>query len=189
MINFELNSVTKLVLQIILLLIVGFLASKSIKIVLGKIFKLNRDESTIETEGQQITITILRHVISVIQTIIWVVICLSISGLLEMTAFVQLIAALGVIIGYVARDFVNDFIMGILVLIEQQFGVGDVVTLTAINQLKGQVIEIGIRTTKLRLIETNEVYIVSNRLITSVIVHPKVKRNSRKEGIHKNVKK
>jgi len=173
--NPDLNPIVGSVIQVILLLILGVMLSQGVKKFFVKVFNLR---GAIETENQQIKVTVLRHTISVIQTIIWVVILLVIGALLHMTQIVQLITALGIIFGYVGKDFLMDFIMGVLVLLEQQFRVGDTVTFTAINQLQGKVEEIGVRTTKVRLVETHELYIVSNRLITSVIVH---KRRLEKE--------
>jgi len=152
-----------------LLLILGFILSAGIKQFIIRSFRLR---ARIETENQQIKITVLRHVISVIQAIIWVSVLLGIAGILQMKEVVQIITLLGVVFGYVARDFFLDFIMGVLVLVEQQFRVGDTVTFTAVNQIStGKVTEIGIRTTKVRLQDTNDMYIVSNRMITSVVVH------------------
>jgi len=185
--QFEWNEMTKLILKILFLLCIGFVASKGIKKLLNQIFRLNRKHEAITNENEQVTITILKHTISMIQYVTWVVIFLSIGGLLEMTAFVQVIAGLGVVIGYVARDFVNDFIMGMVILLEQQFHVGDIVT---INDKTGTVQEIGLRTTTLILTENDGRCIISNRLITSAVVQSGVVKQQRKKGGRKrNVKK
>jgi len=167
--NINWTPIIEIGLQIIILILLGIVLTKTVKKVMVQIFNLR---SHIETENQQIKITVLKHTISVMQTAIWIVVLLSIASVLRLKDFVQLITVLGVIFGYIAREFLMDFIMGVLILLEQQFRVGDTVTFTTVNQVStGKVTEIGVRTTKVRLQETNGIYIVSNRLITSVVVH------------------
>jgi small-conductance mechanosensitive channel len=167
--NINWTPIIEIGLQIIILILLGIVLTKTVKKVMVQFFNLR---SHIETENQQIKITVLKHTISVMQTAIWIVVLLSIASVLRLKDFVQLITVLGVIFGYIAREFLMDFIMGVLILLEQQFRVGDTVTFTTINQIStGKVTEIGVRTTKVRLQETNGMYIVSNRLITSVVVH------------------
>jgi len=179
-----LNPIVGIGIQIAVLILLGFILTRAIKRGLTDIFSL---KDHIETESQQIKVTVMRHVISVIQTIIWVVIILSIAALLRMRQFVEVLTILGVIVGYVAREFVMDIIMGVVILVEQQFRVGDTVTFTTINQNStGKVTEIGIRTTKVRLRETGDTYIVSNRVITSVIVHRrKLPKGARQSNVSK----
>lgn len=188
--NFEISGMTKLILQIGALLLIGFIASKYVKKIITRIFRLDRSEEEITSENEQVTITVLKHTTSLIQYVIWIIVLLSIGALLQMTAFVQLLATVGVIVGYVARDFINDVFMGIIVITEQQFRVGDTIT---ISDKQGIVAEIGIRTTTI-ILNSGEKYIISNRLITAVTVHPielpPVRKRKQQKGAEKpNAKK
>ena len=52
----------------------------------------------------------------------------------------------GVAIGFGAQSLVKDYFAGIVIVIEDQFGVGDEVD---IDGVPGQVVEVGLRTTRL----------------------------------------
>ncbi|GAA2127647.1 mechanosensitive ion channel family protein [Streptomyces synnematoformans] len=53
----------------------------------------------------------------------------------------------GVAIGFGARNLVMDFLSGIFMLVEDQYGVGDTID---VGEVTGEVIEVGLRVTKLR---------------------------------------
>lgn len=70
----------------------------------------------------------------------------------------------GVAIGFGAQALVKDVITGLFILLEDQFGVGDSVT---INGLEGRVEAIGIRATRLRS-GNNDLHIIPNGSIGAV---------------------
>lgn len=71
---------------------------------------------------------------------------------------------LGLAVGFGAQSLVRDIITGFFIIFEDQFAVGDVVT---INNLTGTVQEIGLRITRVRS-WTGEVHIFPNGIITQV---------------------
>ncbi len=71
---------------------------------------------------------------------------------------------LGLAVGFGAQSLVRDVITGFFIIFEDQFAVGDVVT---INQFNGTVQEIGLRITKIKS-WTGEVHIIPNGSITQV---------------------
>jgi small conductance mechanosensitive channel len=71
---------------------------------------------------------------------------------------------LGLAVGFGAQSLVRDIITGFFIIFEDQFAVGDVVT---INNLTGTVQEIGLRITRVRS-WTGEVHIFPNGTITQV---------------------
>lgn len=73
---------------------------------------------------------------------------------------IMAIAGIGsVAIGFGAQTFVRDVITGAFILLEEQYQVDDFVV---INNFSGRVEEIGLRTTRLRNVDNNEVYIIPN---------------------------
>lgn len=79
---------------------------------------------------------------------------------------IMAVAGIGsVAIGFGAQTFVKDVISGAFILLEEQYQVDDLVTL---NGFTGRVEAIGLRTTTLRNITNNEVYIIPNGSILSV---------------------
>lgn len=82
----------------------------------------------------------------------------------------SLIASLGVasaVIALAFQDTLKDFLAGIFIIIENQYDIGDTVT---INNFKGEVVSIGLRTTKLKSF-TGEYCFIANHNIGDVINH------------------
>ena len=80
----------------------------------------------------------------------------------------SLIASLGVISAVVAlafQDTLKDLFAGLFIIIEDQYNIGDTVK---INDFKGEVLAVGLRTTKLRAF-TGETCFITNRNIDNVI--------------------
>lgn len=71
---------------------------------------------------------------------------------------------IGIAIGFGAQSLVQDFLTGVFMIIEDQYGVGDVVNL---GEATGIVEQIGLRTTRIRDVE-GTVWFVPNGQITRV---------------------
>jgi small conductance mechanosensitive channel len=81
-----------------------------------------------------------------------------------------LIASLGVVglvAGLAVQDTLKDFVAGMSIILENQYRVGDTIT---IKGFRGEVISLGIKSTRLRSL-AGEVMIVPNHLIEEVINH------------------
>ncbi len=81
-----------------------------------------------------------------------------------------LIASLGIIglaIGLSLQDIIKDLLAGLTIIFDNQYAVGDIVT---IGTFKGEVINLGLKTTKLKAFN-GDVKIISNRNINEVINH------------------
>lgn len=105
---------------------------------------------------------------------ILVAILLLIIGLLimdvngiDVTKMIRSLGVLGIVVGYALNDLLKDCIMGLSIMFEGYFKVGD----TVIYQDKiGKVISFTIKTTKIFVIETEEILSVSNRNITEISI-------------------
>lgn len=82
----------------------------------------------------------------------------------NITSILALSGAVSVAIGLGAQDIVKDMMAGLFIIMENQFGVGDIVEL---NGFSGTVESIGIRTTGIRNVDGN-VHIVPNGQISIV---------------------
>lgn len=113
----------------------------------------NSDDHEQREQGQRIqTITgVLRIVVSLT---VWVVVILTIMAIwgIPMAPLVTVGATLGVAVGFGAQDFIKDVIGGFFVLVEDQYSVGDVVTISGVS---GAVETITLRTTVLRDLDGN----------------------------------
>ncbi len=89
----------------------------------------------------------------------------------------SLVASLGVlslVAGLALQDILKDIIVGCSIILEDQFSVGDTIT---INGFTGTVIDLGLKTTRIKAY-SGEVKILSNRNITEIINHTVVENNA-----------
>lgn len=89
----------------------------------------------------------------------------------------SLVASLGVlslVAGLALQDILKDIIVGCSIILEDQFSVGDTVTISGFT---GTVIDLGLKTTRIKSY-TGEVKIICNRNITEVINHTVVENNA-----------
>lgn len=150
----------EIIAPIIILLVSIFLCSISKKIV----YKIFNFSSSKLNEGKKKSIVQLMN--NIIKFVIFLI---AITTILEIYGIdtKSLIASLGVvslIAGLALQDLLKDFIVGVSILLEGQFSIGDCVN---INGFKGEVIPSNLRTTKLKAY-TGEIKHIANRNITEV---------------------
>lgn len=89
----------------------------------------------------------------VTSVVIWVVAIFAALGQfgLDLGPFLAGAGIVGVAIGFGAQSLVRDFFSGFFILLEDQFGVGDVVSIT--QEVSGQVEDISLRVTRLRSLD------------------------------------
>lgn len=86
-----------------------------------------------------------------------VTLALTIVGI-PLTVFTVFGGALAIGVGFGSQNIVNNFISGVILLVEQPIKVGDVVELDTIS---GTILSIGTRSTKIKNID-NKIYVVPN---------------------------
>jgi small conductance mechanosensitive channel len=129
----------------------------------GDAFGLTRAEQRAET---------LRHIIrSVVKFALIIFIGLTISSELgfDMGPLLASVGIVGVAIGFGAQSLVKDVISGFFILLEDQYGVGDVIK---IGEHSGMVEHMSLRATVLRNLE-GQVHVIPNGSIQSVTVMTK----------------
>jgi small conductance mechanosensitive channel len=87
---------------------------------------------------------------SILGAVVWTTALLTILGStfgISLAPFLAGAGILGVALGFGAQDLVKDFISGIFMLIEDQYGVGDVID---VGEATGVVERVSLRTTKIR---------------------------------------
>lgn len=106
---------------------------------------------------------LLSNVIS--YTINFVVILLILDQLnIPLAPFIASAGVVGLAVAFAAQSLVKDVITGFFIVFENQFAVGDTIQT---GSFKGEVLEIGFRTTVIRS-ETGEVHIIPNGSINQV---------------------
>lgn len=151
---------TEVIAPIIILLVSIFLCSISKKIV-HKVFKTN---SSILSEGKSKSImNLMVNISNFIIIIIAILMILEVYGI-DTKSLITSLGLVGLITGLALQDLLKDFIVGITILLEGQYSIGDWVS---INNFKGEVMPSNLRTTKLKAY-TGEIKFISNRNIAEV---------------------
>lgn len=111
--------------------------------------------------------TVLMLIKNVIKTFIYITSGISILKLfgVDTTALVTGVGAISVVAGLAFQDVLKDYLVGISIILESQFALGEIVE---INGFKGEVIFLGLKTTKIKAL-SGEVKIIANRYITDII--------------------
>ena len=107
---------------------------------------------------------VIRSITKYTVGIVSIIIILSIWGVNVGPALAGL-GILGLVIGLGAQKFINDLIAGFFIIFEHHFDVGDKIE---VKGFKGEVIDIGLKTTKIKNWK-NEVLILANGELNSLI--------------------
>ena len=133
---------------------------------------MNRDRKVISTNHKQKVKTLYNLLISIIKYVIVIIVvlaCLSTWGI-NVTSLVAGLGVTSAIIGLAFKDLATDIIAGFSIITENQYEVGDVIE---VDGFIGEVIELGLQTTKLKDINTAKykgaTYIIANRYMDKVI--------------------
>ena len=109
-------------------------------------------------------VNLINNVVKVIIIIIAILVILEVYGI-DTKSLVASLGIAGLVIGLALQDLLKDLIVGISIMFEGQYTIGDWVS---INGFKGEVIPSSLRVTKLKAY-TGEIKIIANRNITELI--------------------
>lgn len=113
---------------------------------------------------QETLVSIINNVIKYFMIIVALLMILDVFGI-DTKTLVTSLGVVGLVAGLAVQDLLKDFISGMSIIFENQFYVGDTIE---VNGFKGEVIHLGLKTTKLKSY-TGEVKIIANRNITEVV--------------------
>lgn len=100
---------------------------------------------------------------SIFRTIVWVVALLTILGIIgiNLGPFVATATVIGAAVGFGAQSLVKDFLSGLLIVVEDQYGVGDTITT---GDITGVVESLNLRTTRVRSIDGTVWYVANGEI-------------------------
>lgn len=156
------NILTKEVITTICIIIFSLILYFSIKQIISNFFiKKARHHSN----KKALTIlTIFNNVVKYVILVIAILTILATWGI-DTKALVASLGVAGAVAGLALQDMIKDFLGGTDILTENQFKVGDNIE---VNGFRGDVIYLGMKTTKIRAY-TGEIKIIANRNINEVI--------------------
>lgn len=151
----------EIIAPIIIVLICILICSLSKKII-NKIFSFK--SKRINDNKKKTIVNLINNIVKFIIVIVCILIILEIYGI-DTKSMVTSLGVVGLVAGLALQDLLKDFIVGMTIIFEGEFLVGDWVS---INGFKGEILPSNLRTTKLKAY-TGEVKIISNRNITEII--------------------
>ena len=140
-------------------IIVGVILYNIIKALVTKISKTKYVDKKKKT-----IIALIKNIVKYLIMIFVVLAILSVYGV-NTSGIITSIGVAGVIIGLALQDMVADFLAGILILFDNHYAIGDVIT---IDGFTGEVVGFGLMTTKVKA-ATGEVMMISNSSFKKVI--------------------
>lgn len=147
---------------IVIYVIIGFVIYNIIKRI------IERRTQKVRRNHQKTMYKLIQNVIKYVILILVLVSVLNILGI-NVTSIVAGVGIASIVVGLALQDVMTDILSGISIVLEDQFDVGDYVL---INGFEGTVLELGLKSTKIKNYE-NTVKIISNRKITEVTNYSK----------------
>lgn len=161
---------TQIALTFLVAILLQITVRRSIERIVHRAVRGHKYASQIDEEKREHTLTTIFRTASAV--IIWTVVIILILWHLDVNIAALMTGAglVGIIVGFGAQSAIRDFLAGIFIITENQYRVGDIVTLTiAGKDVSGIVEDITIRITRLRDLDGNlytarngEVALVSN---------------------------
>ena len=157
-------SFSETIIKIILILILSKVVIKIANKMLHKVFLIRAKSPLRTNERREATLyKLLENVTSYVIYFISAMMILEYCGI-PIKGLLAGAGILGLAVGFGAQSLVKDIISGFFIIFEDQFSVGDYIK---INTFEGEVLEIGLRTTKLKS-KMGELHVIPNGSIIQV---------------------
>jgi len=163
-----LNFIKQNAAEVIWIVILFIFGKMILKLIIKRFVKMADDgDNTHVSQKEKRAKTLGYIIVTTGNIIIYAVILLMVLGLfgIDITPILAGAGVIGLAIGFGAQSLVKDFVSGIFILVENQYGIGDKVK---IGSFEGQVIRITMRSTVLKNDE-GKTYYISNGLIKDVV--------------------
>jgi len=162
------NNFAAQIIQVIIILVIFAIIKKFGISLLRKIFtlKIRKIKSTTEESlkqketVKQLCINVFKYGINLLQVVLIISVFVSIGTLMAS------VGAFAIIITFAFQSMLADIVRGFFIIFEEMFLIGDLIEVAS---YQGEVVEIGLQTTKLRLISTKEIVLIPNRNVGNIV--------------------
>lgn len=155
---------TKEIIAPLIIVLISFILWMIAKGVINKVFKFKTKR--VDEKKKNTIKGLICNTTKVFIIIIAILTIMEVYGI-DTKSLVTSLGVVGLVVGLALQDLLKDFISGMSIIFENQFCVGDTVT---INGFKGEVVFLSMKSTRLKSFN-GEVKILSNRMISEVINH------------------
>ncbi len=175
--EFTLNLIKQNATDVIWIIILFFLGRIPLKFVVKRLVEIVDDgDDNYVSQKKKRAETLGHIVITTGNIVIYAVILLMVLSVfgVDIRPILAGAGVIGLAIGFGAQSLVKDFVSGLFILVENQYGIGDKVK---IGGLEGRVIRLTMRSTVLKD-EEGKLYYMSNGSINNVINLSQQKKSS-----------
>lgn len=150
------------IVKSVIVILVSFIIYKMISGVLIK----SEDKKGKRKSGHKdkTYIRLIRNFLKYAFFIIVLLVILQINGI-DVSSMVAGVGVLSIIIGFIVQDAFKDIIRGVDIISDNYFAVGDVVKY---GEIEGKVLMVGLKTTKIQDVKTQNIVSIANRNIEQV---------------------
>ena len=152
---------TELIISIIII-ILGFLIYFLLKCLINKLL----DKRKYVNKKRKTYLKLFKSIFKYVILIVVVVLVLQVNGI-NVTSIIAGLGIASVIAGFALQDAIKDIIMGFNIIVDEYYGVGDVVKM---GEVEGKILELGLKSTKMIDINTNDIFVIANREISKSLV-------------------
>lgn len=145
---------------IVFAIIIYFILKKFIK----KIIEKQEKNSNISRK-RRTYVKLSSNILKYLMIILVILAILQVNGV-NVTSLIAGLGLASAIVGLALQDALKDVVMGINIIVDDYFSVGDVLK---IDNIEGKVTEVGLKATKLRDVNTQDVIVVANRNIGEAV--------------------
>lgn len=158
--------------------IIAVALHRTLRVSLAQAQRIGRGGRAAQSRYEQRARTITSLLGSIASTVIVIIAVLTLMGVvgLPLTPLLASAGVGGLAIGFGAQSLVKDFISGMFLIVEDQFGVGDQVTIGTVN---GTIDEVTLRVTRIRdadgivwYVRNGDITLVGNRSQRPAVVTP-----------------
>ena len=153
-------------LNIIYSILVILIAAVLYKLVVSFIERNLEEKKFFNNKKTKTYIKLVRSISRYIFIVIVIIIVLKINGV-NVSSLIAGLGIISIIIGLAIQDFLKDIIRGSSILSDNYFSVGDVIKY---KNIEGKVLVVGLKTTKIQELSTNNIYSIANRNIEEVAI-------------------
>jgi small conductance mechanosensitive channel len=150
------------IIIILVLWLIYFVFHKIVK----KLVRTKTGIKGIDSKKNKTIIILINNLVKYFLILVGIIMILNVFGV-DTTSLIASLGVASAVIALAFQDTLKDFLAGIFIILENQYNIGDTVT---INGFKGEVMAVGLRTTRLKSI-TGESCFIANHNIGDVINH------------------
>lgn len=153
----------KEIINPIIYVLLGIVFYNIISMLLKKSYKYT---SAHESKKRKTIISLVNNIIKYVIALIVILMTLEVYGV-NTSAILASLGVVGLVVGLALQDLIKDFIAGAFIIFDNQYNVGDIVT---INGFKGEVVSLGLKSSKVKSFK-GDILCISNGQINEVINH------------------